>query len=346
MESNEVPIEVVRTSFREAPWRWSDIVIGLVPIVTLTAANYFIPDYKDLLPAWLATLISLSGQGWLLLYPLVMVRRRGVEPRRPKVSQIAFEAIFTLPSLMAIWMVLVIVVSLWTLVAGQPVTPGNPIQSLVESLNPWVILALGALAVGLAPISEELFFRGMVYNKFRSVMPLWLAIILQGFLFGFVHTFGFTHAVLASILGMGLALVYELRGKLVASMLVHALQNFTALTLTVLLTLVLTHQAKLGIVADPHAQGLLIKAIEPGSPAEKAGLQPGDILVAMDDVRLHNVMELRVRLVFKGGGDQAKLTYLRDGQQHDATVKFEGPPVLLPELKLPPQSAPPVVPTR
>jgi uncharacterized protein len=47
----------------------------------------------------------------------------------------------------------------------------------------WIVVST-CIAV---PIAEELIFRGLIMNELRRVMPLWLAVVLQGVLFALFH---------------------------------------------------------------------------------------------------------------------------------------------------------------
>jgi len=61
-------------------------------------------------------------------------------------------------------------------------------------------------------------------------------------------------------------------------------------------------------------------AVTPGSPAAKAGLQPGDVIVAIDDQRVANSDELIVAIRSHSPGDRVTLTYTR-GNAKDVEVK-------------------------
>ena len=38
-----------------------------------------------------------------------------------------------------------------------------------------------------APLAEELVFRGVIQSRLERAMPVWIAIVLQAVLFGFIH---------------------------------------------------------------------------------------------------------------------------------------------------------------
>jgi serine protease Do len=70
-----------------------------------------------------------------------------------------------------------------------------------------------------------------------------------------------------------------------------------------------------------HQGGALVKQVFAGSPAEKAGVQPGDLVTAVNgrDVRTVNQLSRFVALV--SPGQSASLTVLRDGKEHKLSVK-------------------------
>lgn len=70
-------------------------------------------------------------------------------------------------------------------------------------------------------------------------------------------------------------------------------------------------------------EGVRISGVRPGSPAEKAGLQEGDIIVKMAGVRVKNLHDLVYVLRSKRAGDTVEVTFLRDGQELRATTTLE-----------------------
>lgn len=140
-------------------------------------------------------------------------------------------------------MPLVIVISLaWTgVLAGLEqlgVAVDRDPQQLVQLLSavsdPLVFLVFLALAVGLAPIAEELIFRAGLYRFFKSRFPRLVSMLFSALLFALLH------ANLASFLpllflGVALAVVYEITGSIRGPILLHALFNAFQLSMILLI---------------------------------------------------------------------------------------------------------------
>ena len=99
-----------------------------------------------------------------------------------------------------------------------------------ESLLVSVIAVL--LIVGLAALSEELFFRGFVFSGLRSRMTVWPAALISGLVFGLVHApTGITTVIPLAVLGVVLAWLYDKTGSLWPPVIAHALNNGLALAI-------------------------------------------------------------------------------------------------------------------
>ncbi len=93
----------------------------------------------------------------------------------------------------------------------------------------WSILHLAILA----PICEEIIFRGILFQKLKEIMPLFLSIIIQGFIFGIVHG-SFIQSLLAGFSGILYALVYNYKKNLTLPILIHAFNNIFLIILNLL----------------------------------------------------------------------------------------------------------------
>jgi len=74
------------------------------------------------------------------------------------------------------------------------------------------------------------------------------------------------------------------------------------------------------IEATTDTAGATQPAIAPGSPAEKAGLKAGDIVLAIEGTTVDSEHPLDAQLTSYAPGQSVKLTILRDGKQLDLSV--------------------------
>jgi serine protease Do len=66
--------------------------------------------------------------------------------------------------------------------------------------------------------------------------------------------------------------------------------------------------------------GVIVSYIQPGGPADKAGLKPGDIIVSIDGRSIKDGDDLVSDIAARRPGSSARLGYLREGKEADATV--------------------------
>lgn len=88
------------------------------------------------------------------------------------------------------------------------------------------ILAFTTLVV-VAPIAEEVLFRGYLFNKLRRYVPLVIAILITSLLFGLVH-FQFNVGIDTFALSIVMCLLVVWTKSLWPAILLHMLKNFVA----------------------------------------------------------------------------------------------------------------------
>jgi serine protease Do len=66
--------------------------------------------------------------------------------------------------------------------------------------------------------------------------------------------------------------------------------------------------------------GVLVNGVQPGGPAEKAGLKPGDIITTIDGHAVKNGDDLVNEIASRRPGSSIRLGYLRDDKPADVTV--------------------------
>jgi membrane protease YdiL (CAAX protease family) len=109
-------------------------------------------------------------------------------------------------------------------------TPPQEFAEIIRSIESvseaacWV-----AATVIVAPIVEELVFRGMLFRFLAARMRTLPAAALSGVLFACLHWHVPSFAALA-LLGIALALVYARTGRIISAIVLHALFNAHTLT--------------------------------------------------------------------------------------------------------------------
>lgn len=89
-----------------------------------------------------------------------------------------------------------------------------------------LILAFVTLVI-VAPLAEEILFRGYLYGKLRKYLPIWAAVLLTSVLFGVVHG-QWNVAVDVFALSLVLCSLREITGSIWAGVLLHLLKNSVA----------------------------------------------------------------------------------------------------------------------
>lgn len=88
------------------------------------------------------------------------------------------------------------------------------------------ILAFITLVV-IAPLAEEVLFRGYLYGKLRKSGPVWLAILITSILFGAVHG-QWNVGIDVFVLSIMLCALREITGSIWAGVLLHMMKNGVA----------------------------------------------------------------------------------------------------------------------
>lgn len=115
---------------------------------------------------------------------------------------------------------------------GDDAEPQPLLQFLATNPSlPDKLLLIGTALI-VAPVAEELIFRGYLFGVLRRYAGRWWAMVISGMVFAAIHAHIPSLAGLF-VLAVALTLVYEGAGSLWASILMHSLFN----GITVILTL-------------------------------------------------------------------------------------------------------------
>lgn len=145
-------------------------------------------------------------------------------PRRLGVRSIVWNSVTTL----ILALPLLALCSLgWTFLLrrlGLPHEPQDLIAVFGAVQSPVVLLAMIAVACVVAPINEELLFRGVIYRGIRQRFGRAPALVASGLLFGLLHA-NWAGFLPLALLGAALALAYEHSGDIRVPIVAHALFN-------------------------------------------------------------------------------------------------------------------------
>jgi serine protease Do len=76
----------------------------------------------------------------------------------------------------------------------------------------------------------------------------------------------------------------------------------------------------------PRPAGVLVNGVDPGSPAERAGLRRGDIVTAVQGRSVDDPDALRYRFATLPIGSQAALSVTREGRTREVALAVAAPP--------------------
>ncbi|MDR2512517.1 MAG: CPBP family intramembrane metalloprotease [Puniceicoccales bacterium] len=127
---------------------------------------------------------------------------------------------------------------LWLLkaVSGRDfsIVPQDMLGEIAQNREDIFSLALVCTSVVIAaPLAEEVFFRGVLYPRFKRGLGVWRASSLTGLLFGLVH-FNVGAFLPLAFMGAYFCLVYEKTGSLYAPIVAHGLFNLQSFLVVVL----------------------------------------------------------------------------------------------------------------
>jgi len=136
------------------------------------------------------------------------------------------------------WMLVGYVVYIALGQAWGAIVDTDKVDKLPDSLgadqSTVALVAVCVLVTVIAPLAEELFFRGYFYGALRNWRGPWPAALVTGLVFGAIHAGG-TDAVFLvplAVLGAALCFVREQTGSLLPCIALHALNNALAFGIT------------------------------------------------------------------------------------------------------------------
>lgn len=131
-------------------------------------------------------------------------------------------------SFLAVWLAIVVAMSLLKTYVFDGVWPDESSQMTVETFrktgSPLYKVLLGIVAVVIAPLMEEIIFRGFLYGVVKRFTDRWFSTFFTALFFAAVHQHVGSLFPLF-VLAIGLAVAYEATGCLFVPIFMHAIFN-------------------------------------------------------------------------------------------------------------------------
>lgn len=135
--------------------------------------------------------------------------------------------------------VVILTTKLWELLlqaVGLPTEKQDLVSMFRNAESPWVVGVMITLAVGIAPVAEEMVFRAGFFRFLRTRIPRWLALVTPALVFAVLHVNWSTLQGLSSlaplvVLAVVFSLAYERTGLIGTPIIAHALFNLNTIVL-------------------------------------------------------------------------------------------------------------------
>lgn len=321
--------------FSDSRWKTRWVVLALAVLLLMRLSPLFDRPWLELIPWWLSlVLLGLAPQLFFLIYPLLTRSPRG-RLSIPPFKRVLMELGIAAALVIGITVVMGVAnYALERMSPGTSLTP-EPLKEFAMTQRPWITVAMLTFAVMVAPITEEVFFRGFLQNAFSARMPVVVATLLQASIFGAIHLFGAAHSVAAAVMGVIFAVVYRWRGTLVTPIFVHAGANFFGAAVIAAMAIAHANGPQLGVGGGPEDKECVVRMIVPDSAAEKAGLQAGDVIEKFNGEKVDSVRQLAELVHRYQVGDTVPISIRRGGSIIEVEIVLQRRGALGPQLPLP-----------
>ena len=141
---------------------------------------------------------------------------------------LAYGGLGTVAALLLSYGAFFLIYLIFYLIAGRAPVSGET-EQMQEIGGGYIVMVIFVVVV-LAPVFEELFFRGLFYPSLRRVVGPRSAIVLNGLVFGLLH-FQPLFMISLILVGIVLAYLYEKTDSLVAPIMTHSLYNLAVVVI-------------------------------------------------------------------------------------------------------------------
>jgi membrane protease YdiL (CAAX protease family) len=217
-------------SFRQIQWSFKDCCIAL-GVIAIFRVMFYLLSFVGLNGLFYAVGVALWILMfiWMFFFPLWIAQQRGVL-RRPAVGFVLKESGLAIPLSVSLVLVEWLFVVILSKITGDPVEVSSVFSGIRDAPNNARLYLLLVPMFAIAPVAEELLFRGLLYNALRRHMMPIMAIVLQALVFVLAHyrmpETNVIYLLIVFVSGIVLAGVYEWRKTIWSPIALHVLIDF------------------------------------------------------------------------------------------------------------------------
>ncbi len=298
--------------FHKARWSNGHLIFGILALAVIWSLNLLPREALKIIPPWILLVLGIVVlQGFQICYPFLGRRRR---TGRPKIGVRKFfiEAALAIPLTIGVIIALNIAVHILSrLVPDLSFTP-EVMQNISRSNNYTLFIVLTIAATIIAPLVEEIFFRGYLFNAFRTRLGVTMAILISAVIFAVVHSYEPAPTVIIFVLGVCLAVIYQWRKTLLAPIFVHSGFNIMSMIGLLVMMMANANTPMIGVTGQRQDDGLRIMTVSKDSGAEKADIRVGDIITEVDGQPVKSIKDLIQIMRTCKIGDMVQVNLIRD----------------------------------
>lgn len=176
-------------------------------------------------------MLILTGLGDAILIPIAWMFYREDEKKRLSKGfreRILVHNTFEISEIVSVAIMVIGISCLMNLLIALIPIDDVEYQEIAEEMfnNNGIVIQLVVIGI-LAPVSEELIFRGLIFRRSRDYVGFMWAAVCSGLFFGIYHG-NLTQGIFAFFMGMLFAAIYEHFGTLWAPIVAHMANNIFA----------------------------------------------------------------------------------------------------------------------
>ncbi len=206
-------------------WLFATVILTIVIAIVATVLGYSVDDSP---PG--VNIAGTFAQDLAMIGTVLAIASLASRPRpehfgllRPAIGK-------AIGGMIGVWIAFIVFSLVWKVAISLDDPQTLPDELGIDGSTLNLVLVVVIITV-LAPLGEELLFRGYVFGALRNWRGLWPAAIITGLIFGAVHigSSPIGYVVPLAFFGFGLCMLYHRTGSLYPCIALHAANNSLAL---------------------------------------------------------------------------------------------------------------------